>query len=74
MYHDIILFELIANLETICIYTNESGIESKIKATIYNPTTREIKQQYLEQESQSNVFTIKLMAIEIIIQIIKQYQ
>ena len=42
-HHDIILFELIADPEIIYIYTNESRIESKIKATTYNSTTKETK-------------------------------
>ena len=73
-HHDIILFKLTTDPETICIYTNGSGIESKIEAAIYSSTTRETKQQYLEQESQSNIFAIELMVIEMTIQIARQHQ
>lgn len=73
-YHDTILPELVADPETISIYTDGSGIESRIEAAAYSPTIEEAKQQYLGQESQSNVFAAELTAICMAIQITRQHR
>src|SRR6266496_4698046 len=65
---------LIADPDTICIYTDGSGIESRIGAAAYSPTTGATKRQNLGQELQSNVFADELTAICMAIQIIRQHR
>jgi ribonuclease HI len=48
---------------TITIYTD--GIENKIGAATYNPSTNEVSHQYLGSETQFNVYTAQLKALHL---------
>jgi ribonuclease HI len=50
---------------TITIYTDGSGIENKIGAATYNPSTNEVSHQYLGSETQFNVYTAELKALHL---------
>ena len=45
------------------IYTDGSGIKSKIGAAIYDATKNETKHQHLGKDIQYNVYTMKLMTL-----------
>ena len=52
---------------TITIYTDGSGIESKIGAAMYNSSTNEVNHQYLGSETQFNVYTAELTVLNLAI-------
>ena len=50
---------------TVMIYTDGSGIESKVGAAAYNSTTNEVSHQHLGSEAQFNVYTAELTALHL---------
>jgi ribonuclease HI len=50
---------------TATIYTDGSGIESKIGAAAYNSMTNEVSHQYLGSEKQFNVYAAELTALHL---------
>ena len=45
------------------IYTDESDIKSKIDVVIYDTIRNETKHQYLEKDTQYNIYTMKLIIL-----------
>jgi ribonuclease HI len=64
--------EIQAHLDTttMTIYTDGSGIETKIGAAVYSTTTNEAGHQYLGNETQFNVYTAELTAIHLAINLV----
>src|SRR5438552_14887278 len=56
---------------TICIYTDGSGIDGHIGAAAYSPTIAETRQQYLGTESTQNVYAAELYAVKLAIDIVQ---
>ena len=52
---------------TICIYTDDSGIEGNIGGAAYTPTIARTDYQYLGDKSEYNVFGAELTAISLAI-------
>ena len=52
---------------TVTIYTDDSGIESKIGAAAYNSAINEASHQHLRSETQFNVYAAKLTALHLAI-------
>ena len=53
------------------IYTDGSGIKGKIGAAIYDATRNEIRHQYLGKDTQYNVFTAELAALQLAIETLR---
>src|SRR5204862_3798728 len=47
------------------IYTDGSGIKSKISAAIYDATKNETKHQHLGKDTQYNIYTAELVALQL---------
>jgi ribonuclease HI len=56
---------------TVCIYTDGSGIDGQIGAAAYCPTLGETKQQYLGTESLFNVYVAEVTAMTLAIEILQ---
>src|SRR5438477_8112044 len=52
---------------TVTIYTDGSGIDSKMGVAAYNIATSEASHQHLGSEIQSNVYAVELIAIHLAI-------
>ena len=53
------------------IYTDGSGIKSKIGAAIYDATINETKHQHLGKDTQYNVYTAELVALQLAIETLR---
>ena len=69
-HHDSTITKHITDPNTICIYTDGSGIDGKVGAAVYTRETT--KQQHLGKDADDNVFAAKLTAIDLGIQIVKE--
>ena len=47
------------------IYTDGSGIKGKIGAAIYDATINEVRHQHLGKDTQYNVFTVEMAALQL---------
>ena len=63
--HDIT--QMHSDTTTVTIYTDGSGIENTIGAAAYNSATTSVSHQYLESETQFNVYTAELTAVHLAI-------
>jgi hypothetical protein len=68
IHHD----EAIHGPNTICIYTDGSGINSHVRAAAYSPTTSTTRQRYLGTELEYNVYTAEVAAIELAADIVQE--
>ena len=59
------------NQDTICIYTDGSGIDGQIGAAAYCPTLGETKRQYLGPESLFNVYVAEVTAMTLATEILR---
>ena len=66
-YHD----EMTYQPNTVCIYTDGSGIDGAIGAAAYSPTVAKTQYQYLGNEASFNVFAAELMAMNLAIDMLK---
>ena len=55
------------------IYTDGSGIEGKIGAAAYNSVTNEASHQHLGSETQFNVYTAELTAVQLAIKQLRNH-
>ena len=67
-YHD----NAIHSPDTICIYTDGSGIDSHIGAAAYSPTTSAVKRQYLGPETEYNIYVAEVAAVKLAADIVKE--
>src|SRR5579859_2012914 len=67
-YHD----NAIHSPDTICIYTDGSGIDSHIGAAAYSPTTSAVKRQYLGPETEYNVYVAEVVAFKLAANIVQE--
>jgi ribonuclease HI len=65
--HDQILHER----NTLCIYTDGSGIDGHVGAAAFCPTTSDTRKVYLGTEEQFNVFTAEVIAFDLAAEIAK---
>jgi hypothetical protein len=61
--------ETVNDPNTLCIFTDGSGINGHIGAAVYTPQTSEAKHLYLGNDKQFNVYTAELSAINLAIDI-----
>jgi ribonuclease HI len=57
--------------DTLCIYTDGSGIDGQIGAAAHCPTLRETKRQYLGPESLFNVYVAEVTAVKLAAEILQ---
>ena len=70
-YHDKVLPELQKDPNTICLYTDGSGIDKRIGAAVYCSTVQTTKQQHMGSETEYNVFAAELTAILLATEIVR---
>ena len=59
-----------ANADTVSIYTDGSGVETKVSAAAYSPTMNTTSPQHLGSEKQYNVFTGEVTAGQLGVEIL----
>jgi ribonuclease HI len=64
-HHDKQLPKLRQEPNTICLYTDGSGINGNIGAAVYSSTVQVTKKRYIGKETESNVFAAELTAINL---------
>ena len=64
--------EAVHDINTICIYTDGSGIEGQIGAAAVCQTTSETRKQYIGTDSSHNVYAAELAAIKLAVDIVQE--
>jgi len=72
MAHD--KMQELPNAKAATIYTDGSGIKEKIGAAAYAPTSGEVSLHHLGKESQFNVYTAEITAIQLALERLCDYQ